>query len=370
MKIDIFKKSVIPYFFVVLALFFGAVVPILLHLNRMKNIVGYKRYKYGYIDNKGDYVIKPQFKFADSFSDGLAAVKRRDTYYLEFIDRSGKTIIPPSSDISYISEGPAPFYPRFPFNEGLHRFRSKGTFGFIGITGEVAIKPRYEWAYQFSEGLAAVEVNGKWGYINKEDHFVIEPQFEGAYDFSEGLAGIQINGKYGYIDREGKTIIEPKFDSAYNFSEGFAWVKVNDKWGLINQNGVFVIEPRFDDWISFFRDGRLIVATDNRWQVIDSNGTVVFENQQYHFCSESGFSDGMCVIKNAKDKYGFIDKDGNLTIDCKYDYAYAFSEGLAAVEVNRKDGYIDKTGRFVIKPQFKDAGPFSEGLANVGIYDE
>ena len=32
--------------------------------------------KYGYIDNKGNIIIKPQFDFALDFSEGLAAVKK------------------------------------------------------------------------------------------------------------------------------------------------------------------------------------------------------------------------------------------------------------------------------------------------------
>lgn len=63
------------------------------------------------------------------------------------------------------------------------------------------------------------------------------------------------------------------------------------------------------------------------------------------------------------DKYGFIDKTGRLIIPPKFGYAFNFSEGLAAVELNGYYGYIDKTGHFIIPPRFDWAYPFSDGLA-------
>jgi hypothetical protein len=45
----------------------------------------------------------------------------------------------------------------------------------------------------------------------------------------------------------------------------------------------------------------------------------------------------------------------------------ASHEGLAAVKVGEKWGYIDKVGNIVIAPKFNDADWFSEGVAAVGI---
>jgi len=64
--------------------------------------------------------------------------------------------------------------------------------------------------------------------------------------------------------------------------------------------------------------------------------------------------------------YGFADDSGEMVIPCKWKDAWAFSEGLAAVEAdNEKWGFIDKTGKVVIPCKWKDTGSFSEGLAPV-----
>ncbi len=64
-------------------------------------------------------------------------------------------------------------------------------------------------------------------------------------------------------------------------------------------------------------------------------------------------------------KWGFINKSGDWIIDNKYEEAYYFSEGLAAVKYFGNWGFIDRYGEWVIQPEYKDAKPFREGLACV-----
>ncbi len=64
-------------------------------------------------------------------------------------------------------------------------------------------------------------------------------------------------------------------------------------------------------------------------------------------------------------KWGYVDAQGNTVIPCKYDDAWSFSEGLAAVKLNGKWGFIDKQGHTVIPCKYDRAWHFSEGLATV-----
>ena len=121
----------------------------------------------------GRFVIQPQFDWANSFSEGLAAVQTSDKQW-GYIDKSGAFMIPPQ----------------------FHR------------------------AKEFSEGLAAVEVErkpGSWvfkfGYIDQTGHLVIPAQWDNAGRFSNGRAQVNITGmpdQVGYIDRRGKYIERPR----------------------------------------------------------------------------------------------------------------------------------------------------------------
>jgi hypothetical protein len=54
------------------------------------------------------------------------------------------------------------------FSEGLARVKKNGKWGFIDKTGKVVIPFEYDWVYSFSEGLAEVEKNGEYFGINKQ----------------------------------------------------------------------------------------------------------------------------------------------------------------------------------------------------------
>jgi hypothetical protein len=53
----------------------------------------------------------------------------------------------------------------------------------------------------------------------------------------------------------------------------------------------------------------------------------------------------------------------------KYEDARDFSEGLAAVRLDRKWGYIDASGKVVIAPRFGDSSSFNGGVAVVNNGD-
>jgi hypothetical protein len=70
--------------------------------------------------------------------------------------------------------------------------------------------------------------------------------------------------------------------------------------------------------------------------------------------------------RGQRGKWGYLDRDGNLAIEPRFDVAYSFSHGLAAVKLNGKWGYIDKKGAWAIKPRFDEVDSFRGiGLASV-----
>ena len=71
------------------------------------------------------------------------------------------------------------------------------------------------------------------------------------------------------------------------------------------------------------------------------------------------FSEGLAAVKVDK-KWGFIDKDGTLAIQPQFDETLAFRKGLAPVRVGHKWTYIDRTGRPIGSPRFENVGAVTE----------
>jgi len=166
------------------------------------------RGKWGYIDNKGSLVIRPQFQSAFGFSDGLAAIRINDK--LGYINKKGEIVIRPQYyEAGRFKNGIAPVGERI----GVTRAAS---CSFIDKKGNVIPKAKYTSVSSFSEGLCRLSIKGeKYGYIDREFNLIIDEQFEEAG-----------NGKWGYIDKTGKLVINNRFYGTSDFSEGLAAVEV------------------------------------------------------------------------------------------------------------------------------------------------
>ena len=158
-------------------------------------------------------------------------------------------------------------------------------------------------------------------------------------------------------------------------------VESNGKYGFVDEDGNLKFTLPDDVYtIGLFSEGLAVVAkrvpnTHGRWGYVDQNGKVVIEAR---FNLAKTFSEGLAAVvvsenENTSGKIGYIDRTGRMVIQPQFDQGsvasdYAFSEGLAAVPLaHDKWGYIDKTGKFAIAPRFHVALPFSEGRAVVGI---
>jgi hypothetical protein len=305
----------------------------------------YENGKYGYYNEKGKVVIKPQFTLARKFSEGLAAVN----------------------------------------TNGLDN-----EWGFIDTTGKMKISAQFHEVKDFSEGFAAVAIYDKkglyyprtnstllslWGYIDKEGNFVISPQYFHAFSFVNGAARFWTGpwasqDKYGIIDKTGKEIVEAKFDNiSDDFYQGLAPFRIGKKWGFVDTNGNIVIEAKFDS-AQRFSEGVAAVAIRNKyniliWGFIDKDGKIVIEP---NFSSTGNFSEGLAKFGNFEGKYGFIDKTGKVVIKAIFDGVNDFSNGKAEVfvrtnkkyidihgreEFRVKVGLIDKSGKYIEKPVYQ-----------------
>jgi hypothetical protein len=192
--------------------------------------------KAGFINQKGEYIIEPQFDVAFPFVDNYAVVAMNQQY--GYINTQGEFIIEPQ------------FYRANYFQNGLAKVIVKDEIsgnkkeGFINKEGKFMVSPSFDigCTKDFSEGLAAVTSDGKkWGFINTDGKMVIPAQFDKAMAFSEGLAKVQSNGKYGFIDKSGNWQIKPKYDNVSSFKNGIASVyQKNERMGYIDKNENFV----------------------------------------------------------------------------------------------------------------------------------
>lgn len=69
-------------------------------------------------------------------------------------------------------------------------------------------------------------------------------------------------------------------------------------------------------------------------------------------------------------KAGFMDRNGQIKIEAKYDAAEQFTEGFAVVYLRGKAGVIDQFNKLVVKPNYDIIKPFFEGFAVIKTEDK
>ena len=193
--------------------------------------------KYGFMDKKGNIVITPQFRDAENFFDGLAAVCNEDEQW-GFIDKKGKMVI--NYQFEHV----------YGFTDGLAACcSSDDKWGFIDKKGKYVINPQFDYVFPFFDGKAVVYQDENCGVIDKKGKFIINPQFdhcEVGFMYGEKLLAVCQDDKWGYVDKKGKMVINPQFDAAGVFCDGKAVVRSGDKYGIIDKKGQYIVNPQYD----------------------------------------------------------------------------------------------------------------------------
>jgi Leucine-rich repeat (LRR) protein len=294
----------------------------------------------GYLNVRtGEWAIRPQFKAAQSFSEGLAAVQ------------------------------------------------VGASWGYINEKGAIVIQPTFQWAGPFHEGIALVNDLREGIYISKSGKAIASTELgDGERPlFSNGRGLILAKGKWGYMDDNGTIVIDPVYAQARPFFDGVAPVGTGKGWQLIDLSGKVRSGGGTGMWgFSDARTGQfsegLAVAMSTQppgnLGYVDTNGVTVMEA---NFMEAGRFSEGVAEVRGVEHvganairagPVGYINRSGQYVIPPRFAGGHEFSDGLAAVAVDGKWGYIDKSPAMVISPWFADAGAFSRGLALVFVDDQ
>ena len=143
--------------------------------------------KWGYINTKGEEVIKCQFREAGEFANGIAPVIMRDKS-CAYIDENGK-IVMQFEDFTKLGS----------FHNGLAWFADKnGKVGYINKKGEIVIEPQFEL----------------YANVIRQDIFKQESFYAGGNFYDDGYAIVETsNYKQGVIDMNGNYVLEPIYDN-------------------------------------------------------------------------------------------------------------------------------------------------------------
>ncbi len=144
---------------------------------------------YGYINDRGDFVIQPQYDNAWPFDNGRAIVNTKDKYF--YVDATGRNLGAVPDD-------------KNPYGAQSYVYawtEDGGKFGF-SQGGKTVLPANYDYATSFEGNVARINMGAK---TNEESY---------------GYAG----GQWGLIDAKGKAILEPKYALIMPLTTALRWL--------------------------------------------------------------------------------------------------------------------------------------------------
>lgn len=156
--------------------------------------------KFGFLGTDGKIAIKALYESVGYFSDGLAWAKDGDL--LGYINTKGEWVIKPQ-----FTGGK-----EFDKTSGLARVKNGDKWAYVNKSGQLMYMTDTDTWGDFSEGLADGKKDKKIGFFNSKGEWAIQPQFDGVRDFKNGYAAAKMGDKWGIIDKQGKWVIQPTFD--------------------------------------------------------------------------------------------------------------------------------------------------------------
>ena len=244
--------------------------------------------KYGYVNERGAWVIPPQYDSADPFRNNAVA------------------------------------------RVSINMHDGSKLYGLIDTNGEYILPPEFDTI-----------VGGESGtYFGGEDgfYYVYSPSDE------EGLSGM------GLFDIRYLTLTEPVWYEVMTCDRNeYNLVPVNDMysslWGFVDSSSGTLSIPCEFHYVSTFQEGFAIgIDEDNLYVIIHPNGDITHVPDSLAIPYYS-FSNGLVpAYDNSLMKWGYMDTSGKITIPCSFDHAQPFENDMAMVCIDDTWYNIDRKG--------------------------
>ncbi|MEW9122458.1 MAG: WG repeat-containing protein [Thermotaleaceae bacterium] len=318
---------------------------------------------YGIINTKGDYVLEPVYHYIQATDEGIIiAVKDENGSYI-LMNREGGIIGQGKGYIDKYSEGVALFSESVDWENRRYGYRDR--------EGNVVIEPQYIWGSAFKNGKALVKIEEKsFAVIDLKGNVISTLDEDIVGEISEDIVIYrdEATSKEGYMTIDGKKITEAEFLQAKPFKNGYGEVMISDTqdnylWTLIDKKGAFVIEPKYGS-VQDLGAGLYAVSNpvkDMGWMwmwldyspkaIIDKEGKLLSDFIYYQI---DKVEEGMHYLSDGV--YTYITDDQYKPLD-KFPKLYGIGQikefnGLLKVELDNELLYLTKEGKEIWRSEY------------------
>lgn len=333
-------------------------------------------YRFGYINNKGENLIKTEFNELNR----VTSINDNNIYLIGA--KNGQFGVIKNDNVIIANEYQSITYDAT--NKVFVAEKSK-KYGIFDLDGKQIVPVKYNqiditgvYLYaQNDQGTTVYNSNGTEANINSNIAIL---------NTSNDKYKIRINNengtKYGIINKEGKKLVEEKYNYiSYLYENYFIVSKENGKLGVIDDKDNIKIEIKYDSLQKiedtdllraaitsdntthiFYKDMTEILNMKNAIIEKENEHIKIYNDEESKYISLEGkelknidvYSKNKLFTAVQNNKWGFVNNSGNVVVEYKYEKATEFNEyGFAAVKKNGKWGAINEEGKEIVEPKFE-----------------
>lgn len=334
-------------------------------------------YRYGYLNNKGKEILKTEYNEISRVTE----IQDNDNSYL-ICAKNGQYGVTKNGEQLVENEYQSI---RYDASNKVFVIEKSKKYGIANIDGKLIVPVEYN----------QIDITGIYLYAQNEQGTTVYNSNGAQANIDANVAilntsnekyKIRINNedgtKYGVINKEGKQLIEEKYNYIeYLYDNYFIVSYENGKLGVVDDKENVKIEVNKDS-LQKIQGTDLIQTTlteskttqiysktmekiDEMQEAtieVEENYIKIYNETETKYLDKNGkelkntevYLNNKLFVKVEGNQYGFVDSNGKLVVDYKYDKAYEFnSYGFAAVKKDGKWGAINEQGQEVIAPIYE-----------------
>lgn len=299
-------------------------------------LIASKNGKYGVIKNNKVLINYAYQGIEYDNNNSIFEIEKNDKYGI--IDYTGKTIVP----IEYIGIEIDEFY--------IQAYKDDEEKVIYNMSGERITDLKYASILKTQNENYQITINeqGLYGIINAQNEELLENKYNYIeYLFEDYFIASKENGKLGVINSKEEVKVELKYDVLQKIDNTnvieakILKEKASDLYS-VNMELVYSVKDGF----IHKEDEYLKIYSEEHDKYLDFNGKIL-ETKEV-------FTNNNLLASKKDNKWGFVDRSGNVVIEYKYDKVTEFNQyGYAGIRSNNKWGVIDSKGNVVQVPIYE-----------------
>lgn len=297
----------------------------------------YTEGKWGVINGKGDFVIKPTYDEMITIPDSTKPVfiyqenvdLENGTFNSYAMDANSKKLFTNYDKVEAIQNIDSDGIVFYAAN--ILKVQKNGLYGLINLNGKELLACEYTDIYpiqKVTRSFVTVK-DGKKGLVDNSGSIIIENQYADitalTNKYEDGYIVKNDSSQYGLINYNKKQVLECKYNEIKNVTGSNMYVvKDGQELQLISSEGTVLLKDKFKEAISI-DNSNVIIKSDGKYGLIASTGETIlpleYQDLKYAF-------DGNYIAKK-NDKYGIINTEKQTKINFEYEYiTYLKEEGF------------------------------------------